>query len=140
MFMIVFVTISDIALMFPVGLLYFLVKDLSDLTSTIMADCAQMILKLGIATVALTGSVLLVKGSIDVLTFFMFILLVSRLYDPMQISLQNLAAMISMDVQCERMDEILSHEIQEGTTEMHPQGYDITFSNVGFAYNNRETV
>ena len=140
MFMIVFVTISDIALMFPVGLLYFLVKDLSDLTSTIMADCAQMILKLGIATVALTGSVLLVKGSIDVLTFFMFILLVSRLYDPMQISLQNLAAMISMDVQCERLDEILSHEIQEGTTEMHPQGYDITFSNVGFAYNNRETV
>lgn len=111
-----------------------------ELSNAVFVAGAQMILKLGIATVALTGSVLLVKGSIDVLTFFMFILLVSRLYDPMQVSLQNLAAMISTDVQCERMDEILSHEIQEGTTEMHPQGYDITFSNVGFAYNNRETV
>ena len=111
-----------------------------ELSNAVFVAGAQMILKLGIATVALTGSVLLVKGSIDVLTFFMFILLVSRLYDPMQVSLQNLAAMISTDVQCERMDEILSHEIQEGTTEMHSQGYDITFSNVGFAYNNRETV
>ena len=41
-----------------------------------------MILKLGIATVALTGGVLLVKGEIDILTFFVFLLLVSRMYDP----------------------------------------------------------
>ncbi len=111
-----------------------------ELSNAVFVAGAQMVLKLGIATVALTGSVLLVKGSLDVLTFFMFLLLVSRLYDPMQISLQNLAAIISTDVQCERLDEILSHDIQEGTTEMHPDGYDIVFSNVGFAYNQRETV
>lgn len=111
-----------------------------ELSNAVFVAGAQMVLKLGIATVALTGSVLLVKGSIDVLTFFMFLLLVSRLYDPMQISLQNLAAIISTDVQCERLDEILSHDIQEGTTEMHPDGYDIVFSNVGFAYNQQETV
>lgn len=111
-----------------------------ELSNAVFVAGAQMVLKLGIATVALTGSVLLVKGSIDVLTFFMFLLLVSRLYDPMQISLQNLAAIISTDVQCERLDEILSHDIQEGTTEMHPDGYDIAFSNVGFAYNQQETV
>lgn len=111
-----------------------------ELSNAVFVASAQMVLKLGIATAALTGSVLLVKGSIDVLTFFMFLLLVSRLYDPMQISLQNLAAIISTDVQCERLDEILSHDIQSGTTEMHPQGYDIVFSNVGFAYNQQETV
>ena len=77
-----------------------------------------MILKLGIATVALVGGILLSNGSIDLLTFFMFLLLVSRLYDPMQISLQNLAAIISVDVQCERLDEILSHPVQSGSTEM----------------------
>lgn len=56
-----------------------------EFSTAVFVAGAQMILKFGIATVALTGSILLAKGSIDVLTFFMFILLVSRLYDPMQI-------------------------------------------------------
>ena len=112
----------------------------TELGTAVFVSSAQMILKLGIATVALTGSVLLAKGSIDVLTFFMFLLLVSRLYDPMQMSLQNLAAIISTDVQCERMDEILSHEVQGGTTEMDYQGYDIEFSHVGFSYDTQDVV
>ena len=86
------------------------------------------------------GSDLLAEGKIDVLTFFMFLLLVSRLYDPLQISLQNLAAIISADVQCKRMDEILSHDIQAGSEKLTNQGYDIEFTNVGFAYNDREDV
>ena len=45
---------------------------------------ASLILKLGIATVSLVGSVLLSKGSLDVITFFLFLLVVSRLYDPLQ--------------------------------------------------------
>ena len=112
----------------------------TELTTAVFVSSAQMILKLGIATVALTGSILLVNGSLDIFTFFMFLLLVSRLYDPMQISLQNLAAIISADVQCVRMDEILSHEVQTGTTELSNKGYDITFDHVGFAYNDRENV
>ena len=32
-------------------------------------------------------------------------------------------------------DEILSHEVQDGTTMMDNQGYDIAFKNVGFSYN-----
>ena len=112
----------------------------TELTTAVFVSSAQMILKLGIATVALTGSILLVNGSLDILPFFMFLLLVSRLYDPMQISLQNLAAIISADVQCARMDEILSYEVQTGTTELSNKGYDITFDHVGFAYNDRENV
>lgn len=69
----------------------------------------------------------------------MFLLLVSRLYDPMQISLQNLAAIISVDVQCERLDEILSHSVQSGSTEMKYDGYDIAFSHVGFSYDSKES-
>ena len=112
----------------------------TELTTAVFVASAQMILKFGIATTALVGSVLLAQGRLDVLTFFMFLLLVSRLYDPMQISLQNLAAIISADVQCKRMDEILSHDIQTGSEKLTNQGYDIEFSNVGFAYNDREDV
>ena len=55
-----------------------------------------MILKLGIGTVALVGGILLAKGELDVITFFMFLMVVSRIYDPMQVSLQNLAAIIAI--------------------------------------------
>lgn len=112
----------------------------SELTTAVFVAGAQMILKFGIATTALLGGMLLAKGDIDVLTFFMFLLLVSRLYDPMQISLQNLAAIIATDVQCERLDEILSHKVQKGKTEFTNKGYDIEFSHVGFAYDSGETV
>ncbi|MDM8203241.1 ABC transporter ATP-binding protein [Faecalicoccus acidiformans] len=101
---------------------------------------ASLILKLGIATVALAGSVLLIKGSVDVLTFFMFLLVVSRLYDPLQGALQNLAAVISTRTNIARMNEILYHPIQQGDAELSNKGYNITFDHVGFAYNTGETV
>ena len=79
----------------------------AELTTAIFVVSAGMVLKLGIASVALTGAVLLVKGSIDVLMLFMFLLVASRLYDPMQGALQNLAAIIAMRTNVERMNEIL---------------------------------
>lgn len=112
----------------------------TELGTAVFVSGAQMILKFGIATVALVGGILLSKGSIDLLTFFAFLLVVSRLYDPLQISLQNLAAIISTNVQCERLDEILSHDIQTGDTQMDYDGFDITFSNVGFSYDTQENV
>lgn len=101
---------------------------------------AQMILKLGIGTVAVTGSILLTKGEIRVLTFFMFLLVVTRMYEPLQIALQNLAAIISLNTNCARMDEILSHEEQTGRENLDNQGYDIAFDHVAFSYKDGEQV
>lgn len=113
---------------------------ITELGTAAFVASSQMVLKLGIATVALAGGIFLVDGSLDVLTFFMFLLLVSRLYDPMQMSLQNLAAIISSNIQCERMDEILGHEVQTGLEQLTNKGCDIVFDHVAFAYNNNETV
>ena len=101
---------------------------------------ASLVLKLGIATVALVGSVLLMQGSLDILTFFLFLLVVSRLYDPLQGALQNLAAVISTRTNIARMNEILDHPIQQGKNSLSNKGYDITFDHGGFAYNTGETV
>ncbi len=101
---------------------------------------AGLILKLGIATVALVGSVLLAGGSLDLITFFAFLLLASRLYDPLQGSLQNLSAIISCRAQIGRMNEILEHPVQGGGDKLTNNGYDIAFENVGFSYNDGETV
>ena len=89
---------------------------------------------------ALTGSVLLVQGSIDVLTLFLFLMAASRMYDPMQGALQNLAAVIAMRTNVGRMNEILDAPLQTGSEQLTNQGCDIVFDHVGFAYNSGETV
>lgn len=101
---------------------------------------ASLILKLGIATVALAGSILLLQGTLDIMTFFLFLLVVSRLYDPLQGALQNLAAVISTRTNIARMNEILGHPIQQGESRLTNRGFDIVFDHVGFAYNTGETV
>ena len=112
----------------------------SEFKTAAFVGTAQMILKLGIATTALAGSALLIAGKLDLLTFFVFLLVVSRLYDPMMASLQNLAAVISVHTNVERMNEILDHPVQTGSTEIHNKNCDIEFKNVGFSYGNGETV
>ena len=112
----------------------------AEFSNAIFVASAQMILKLGIGTVAVAGSSLLIKGEINLLTFFMFLLVVTRMYEPLQISLQNLSAIISADVNCKRMDEILSHDEQTGSTILTNEGYDITFDHVAFSYENGENV
>ena len=101
---------------------------------------AQMILKLGMGTVALVGSMLIIKNEISLLTFFAFLLVVTRMYEPLQVSLQNLSAIISAKPSCRRMDEILSHDEQTGGDVLNNNGYDIEFENVSFAYDNGEQV
>lgn len=112
----------------------------SEFVTAVFVSLAQMILKFGIGTVAVVGSALLIKGEINVVTFFMFLLVVTRMYDPLQIALQNFAAIISLDTNCRRMDEILSHPEQTGRDRLDNKGYDIEFSNVAFSYNDGEQV
>lgn len=113
---------------------------LSEFVTAVFVSSAQMILKFGIGTVAVVGSALLIRGEISVVTFFMFLLVVTRMYDPLQIALQNFAAIISLDTNCRRMDEILSHPEQTGRETLDNKGYDIEFSNVAFSYNDGEQV
>ena len=112
----------------------------AELETALFVSSASMVLKLGISSVALTGSVLLVNGSIDVLTLLLFLMAASRMYDPMQGALQNLAAVIAMRTNVGRMNEILEYPVQTGSETMTNQGCDIVFDHVGFAYNSGETV
>lgn len=112
----------------------------AELTTAVFVTGAGMVLKLGIASVALVGSALLVNGTLGVLTFFMFLLVASRLYDPMQAALQNLAAIIAMRTNVARMNEILEYPVQTGNDTLTNNGYDVVFDHVGFAYNDGEVV
>lgn len=113
---------------------------ITELGTAVFVVSAGLCLKLGIATVALAGSSLLVQGKLSVLDFFMFLLVVSRFYDPLQSALQNLAAIISTNTNVSRMNEILDHPLQTGSKALTNNGCDIAFENVRFAYNTGEAV
>ena len=113
---------------------------ITELGTALFVVSSTLILKFGIAAVALVGSALLIRGEIDVPLFFMFLLVVSRLYSPLEGALQNLAAVISTRTNINRMNEIMDHPIQTGSTRLTNAGCDIVFDHVGFAYNTGETV
>ena len=112
----------------------------TELGATIFNSSARLILKLGIATTALVGGILLSKGQLPILTFLAYLLVISRLYDPMIGALDNFSAVLSTKVQCDRLDEILSGETQTGSQKLTNQGCDIVFDHVAFAYNDKEQV
>ena len=113
---------------------------ISEYMVAVFVVSAQLLLKFGIATTALVGGILLGKGEIAVMTFFMYLLVVSRIYDPMSNSLQNLAAVISCGINIGRMKEIYQTPVQTGEKFFSPKGYDVRFDNVAFSYNEGEQV
>lgn len=112
----------------------------SEFINASFVSSAQMILKLGIGLVALVGSILIAKNEINLITFVMFLFAASRMYEPLMVALQNLSAVISINVNCSRMDEILSHDEQTGSEKLTNNGYDIVFDNVDFSYDNKAKV
>jgi ATP-binding cassette subfamily B protein len=113
---------------------------ISELGMGAFVGLGNFVLKFGIAAVGLTGSIVLTKGTLDILTFFMFLLVVSRLYDPLQITLQNLMAVILTRTNIERMREILDYPIQMGQNHLTNHGYDIVFDQVSFSYNSADQI
>lgn len=101
---------------------------------------AQLVLKFGIVTTALVGGYLLVDGSLSIYVFIAFLIIISRLYDPLNNALQFIAAMINAEYNMERMQEIEDQPVQEGTAEFHPDGYDIVFDHVRFSYDGERDV
>lgn len=101
---------------------------------------AQMLLRIGIATVVVTGGVLLAQGQIDFMIFLVFLIAASRIFDPLSASLINLAAMFHALLQVDRMKKIEEQPVQTGSENVTYPNYTIRFENVGFEYNDGETV
>lgn len=112
----------------------------SELGSAMFVVTAQMLLKFGIGTVALVGGTMLIGGQLTLMQFFCFLLLASRLYEPMSGTLINLAAINALQVNVDRMNEINNTPEQTGSSEFTPNGYDIVFDHAGFSYEDEKSV
>ena len=112
----------------------------SELGTAMFVVSAQMLLKFGIGTVALVGGTMLIGRSLTIMQFFCFLLVVSRLYEPMSGTLINLAAINALQINVDRMNEINSTKEQIGSAGFVPKGYDIVFDHASFSYEDEKTV
>ena len=112
----------------------------AELAMGVAVCSAQGFLRLGIASVIVVGTMLLVAGRVDFLVFFVYLLAVTRVYDPINVILQAIAELMDMSLSLGRMRAIENEPIQTGHTSFEPQGYDVAFDDVGFAYADGEEV
>lgn len=112
----------------------------SELGTGLFVCNAELLLKFGIATTALVGAMLLRSGELGVLEFLLFLVIASRIYDPLTTSLEHFAAIIALDVNCERLNEILLHKEQTGGEELKVKGGDIEFQDVTFSYEDGKKI
>ena len=111
-----------------------------ELSTGIFVNAASVIMRLGVATTILTGTSLILSGQIDFLVLFMFLLVITRIYAPYDQALALIAEMFMSQVSAARLMEIQDAETAEGSETFHPDGHDIVFENVGFAYDNEQVL
>lgn len=112
----------------------------SELTMGTAVSSTQTLLRLGTVTTILAGTALVAAGQCDLLVFFCFMLVVTRLYDPINLILQSTAELIDMRESLARMRAIEQEPAQVGSVDFAPQGHDIVFDGVSFSYENGEPV
>ncbi|MGI6105278.1 MAG: ABC transporter ATP-binding protein [Raoultibacter sp.] len=112
----------------------------SELVAGVFVTSAQGFLKLGIATTVLVGLTLLVQGETNFMVYFAFLLVVTRVYDPLNIVLQSTAELLNIRLSIKRMQEIEAEPIQSGVKEFNPSGHDLVFEDVSFSYKDGEQV
>lgn len=112
----------------------------SELFSATILASAQMILKLGIATVILVGAYLLLHGEIDLFTYIIFLFSAGLIYDPIHALMNSLTEIFSTDVLVKRIDDIKKEHINIETFHTKTNDMSISFDNVTFGYEDEDVL
>ena len=112
----------------------------SELITGVFVCSAQAFLRIGLATTVLVGAELLTGGELSFLYFLGFLFAAARLYDPLGLVLQNIAATFNAKLKIERMRAIQEQPVQTGAETCEPENFDIVFDHVKFAYRDGESV
>lgn len=103
----------------------------------VFMSSASMILQAGIGIVIFVGTMLLIKGEIELLPLLMFFLMVTRIYGPILAILSQLTTLLNLNVVTERMRTLLSTPIMQGN-DKEIENCDIELEHVTFRYNTKD--
>ncbi len=104
-----------------------------ELSTGLFINGASVIMRLGVATTILAGD-------IDFMMLFLFLMVITRVYAPFDQSLALIAEMFVSQVSADRINEIYSTPLAEGAERFEPEGHDIVFEHVSFAYDEKKVL
>ena len=110
----------------------------SELVAGSFISTAQAFLKVGLATTVLAGVALVTAGQLDFLFFLGFLFAAVRVYDPIAVTLQNIAVTFNAKQYINRMRAIQEEPVQTGAESFAPNGFDIVFDHVDFSYHGED--
>lgn len=105
-----------------------------ELGSGVFVTGAQVVLQAGIGLTVFTGVTLLSSGQIGLIPMLLSLLVVTRIYAPVQTVLTLLPELLYHQVSIKRMRALMDYEPMEGN-ETPLENFDIQFDSVNFHYN-----
>lgn len=100
----------------------------------------KVVLNLGIVSVILLGSYLIVNSQVSLYTLLIFLIASATIYAPVENGLMFLSEIFMMDLKVDRTKEIESLVIEGGLTDYSLDGYDVEFKDVNFKYDDLKDV
>ena len=97
------------------------------------------LMRAGLTLVVVVGAYLLGGGSLTLPVFLVFILLATRVYEPLQVVMVNYAELKYATVSAERIMDIQQHPVLPGTG-APPEDNTIEFLDVTFAYDDHDVL
>ncbi|WP_076930739.1 ABC transporter ATP-binding protein [Proteiniphilum saccharofermentans] len=104
----------------------------------VIINTVHALIKLGIPTLILVGTTLLLAGKVNFLTYLFFLILSSVIFNPLLNALEHGAVLFFLDIRINRMNEIMNLPVQTGTAGYYVDDYTIRFDHVGFSYKDDE--
>ena len=112
----------------------------SELVSGLITNSSSAVLRLGMATTVLAGASLIAFGEISFMTFFAYLLVITRIYAPFDQSLALVSELFSSHIASERLQSIEREPVTCGKGTFSPQGHSVEFSNVSFSYGDKPVL
>ena len=112
----------------------------SELMASAGVITGNVVLKLGIVSVILTGSYLIMNGQVSIYTLLIFLIASASIYAPVENGLMFLSEILMMDIKIDRTKEIESLVVEGGKTDYTLDGYDVEFDSVDFNYDDLKDV
>ena len=100
----------------------------------------KVVLNLGIVSVILLGSYLIINSQVSLFTLLIFLIASATVYAPVENGLMFLSEILMMDIKIDRTKEIESLVVADGLTDYSLDGYDIEFKDVDFNYDDLKNV
>lgn len=106
----------------------------SEIDMSIFVNGGQSLLKLGFATTVIIGTMLYEQGSLSLLKYLMYLVVATRIYDPVGSVIYNLSYLYYGSAPLERTFQMEKSKEMTGRKDVIFDNFDIEFNNVSFEY------